>query len=507
MKSVFFNSDALEVESKIMNDTGIPSAVLMENAGINAVDLVLDISEEYNIDNFSILCGKGNNAGDGFVIARHLSNRGFNVSVILLYNPESLKGDALLNFNLLLNLYPDLKIHRFFSIDDLLPDFQNSVLIDSIFGIGFKGHPEDHIKKLISFINSLSEKIVIAIDTPSCLEKYDTKNEILKSDVTISMGSYKFDTLFEIGKKYSGEVNLVDIGTGFEIFNRYNSKKIFLIEESDVRNIILPRDSLSNKYKTGKVLVIAGSEGYTGAAELSSLAAMRMGSGALIIAFPKDVENIIEAKLTEPVKFAIDFNSKEKLIQLKEKINWADSILIGPGCGVSENTKTVLDVVLKTSQVPVIIDGDALQFVNEENLKVTKAKVIITPHIGEFAKILGISSENVRENFYELSKDFARKNNIVVVLKGATTVCTDGETFYINSTGSENLATFGSGDVLAGIIASITSRNESTLNSSATGCFIHGKCGDELLNKFGSSSMIASDLVSIIPEMKNKFLL
>lgn len=507
MKSVYFNPDALEVESKIMNDIGIPSSVLMENAGINATDIILNISEKSHIENFIILCGKGNNAGDGFVIARHLINIGCSVNLTLLYDPDFLKGDASLNFKLLLNLYPEIRINNYFSIHDTLPEFENSIIIDSIFGIGFKGYPDEHISALISTVNSVQEKIVVAIDTPSCLEKYDSQIEIIKSDVTITMGSYKFETLFDNGKKNSGEIYLADIGTGFEVFNNYNSRNIFLTEENDIIDYLSPRDSLSNKYTTGKVLVIAGSEGYTGAAELSSLAAMRMGSGALIIAFPKDVQKIIESKLTEPVKLAIDYTSNKDLEHLIEKINWADSILIGPGCGISEYTEKVLKLVFENSQVPVVIDGDALSFISEDMLRNTNAKVVITPHVGEFAKILKISSEEVRKNFYQLSNDFAKNNNIVVTLKSATTICTDGNKFLINSTGSENLATFGSGDVLSGIIASILSRNKNILEATSSGCFIHGKCGDELLNKFGNSSMIASDLISILPEIKSRFLL
>ncbi|MEB2329606.1 MAG: NAD(P)H-hydrate dehydratase [Ignavibacteriaceae bacterium] len=505
MKNVFFNREVLNAESEIVKQSGIPSCILMENAGLRASLIISDYFRKNSLEDIFILCGKGNNAGDGFVIARHLAINGFKVNLIMLYQSTHLKGDAALNYNLINSLNLDINKFDYFSENDSLPSVENSLIVDAIFGIGFRGSPDNHVKKIISHINSIKSKFVCAIDIPSCLDRYNTDNPVLKCDVTISMGVYKFDTLFEKGKIYSGEIKVVEIGTGSEVFSQFNREKIFRSEFIDISKNIKVRDKLSNKYDTGKLLIIAGSAGYTGAARLCTLSAMRMGSGAVIVAFPDEVNEIMCSILTEPVKLSVDISSQKDVDSVMEKIKWADAVLIGSGCGISDYTKKLLDLVLANAEVPVVVDGDALRYINMNNLRSSPAKLILTPHIGEFARILNCTSDAVKKNFYSLSKGFAGMNNVIVTLKCSTTIITNGDSFVINSTGSENLSTFGSGDVLAGIITSLVSRGENPFTSAVAGTYLHGYCSDLLVDKFGSSSMVASDLLEVIPEVKKKF--
>jgi len=503
MKSVFFNKEVLEVEKKIIKKFSIPSILLMENAGKNAADFIKSKINPYS--NILILAGKGNNDGDGFVIARYLAESNIRSTIALLYPAKELKGDALTNFNSLSDHKKLIRIKRCNTVKDLTIK-KYSVIIDAVFGIGFRGQLEPGIKKIFESLNKVTSKTVFSIDTPSGLYNYNQMETVLNADYTISMGVKKFHSCFFNGREVSGENVTVNVGVESEAFDKYNKKKIFEIENSDIAELIEQRKINNHKYNNGKVFVLAGSKGLTGAAYLCSQSTLKSGSGAVILGTPESMNIILARKLTEVMTLPLPETNETTLslsayIKIQEKIKWCDCLLVGPGVSKNPETTELIAKVIIENDVPIVLDADGLQAFKKIEYKEKKNKIILTPHFGEFASMLNISTEELKSDFYAIAKKFAKKYNVILVLKGSPTIITDGDSFYINSTGNPSLATAGSGDVLAGIIASFYSRNKNSLNSALTGVFIHGRCADILLNtRKANFTTIASDLIKTIPD-------
>jgi NAD(P)H-hydrate epimerase len=512
MKSVFFNNEVLNVEKKIINKLSVPSIILMENAGRNAAEFI--VSKLNPGSKIVILAGKGNNAGDGFVIARHLANHKIKSTVILLYPHSELKGDALTNYNILKS-YKEFvssshlktwkEIQRYLNVND-------PVVIDAVFGIGFKGELESGLQTVFKEVNEVKRKIVFSVDTPSGLYNYNQSDKCIKADFTIAMGVKKFHSLFYTGREAAGENITVDIGVSERFFDDNNERKIYQVEEKDVVRLIPTRSINSYKYSSGKVYAIAGSKGLTGAAYLCTESALISGSGAVILGIPDSLNVIMAKKLTEVMTNPLPETSEHTFSisgydKIKEKIKWSDCLLLGPGVSKNPETLELLSKIISENDVPIVLDADGLAgFKNVKN-KRRKNKVILTPHLGEFANLLDIRTEEVRADFYNISMKFAKEKNVILVLKGSPSIITDGESFYINSTGNSALSTAGSGDVLSGIIASFYSRTKNAFNSAIAGVYIHGRCADLLsTNKRNNFTFKATDVISKIPLAVNTIL-
>lgn len=518
MRSVFFNSEVLDAEEKIIRNTDIPPIILMENAGANSARLIRKYIRKNKIRECFLLTGKGNNAGDGFVIARHLLTEEIDIHVISLYNFKELKGDALINYRILLNLkrnslfIKEIKgLSNFRKYLDRNKISDKFLIIDAVFGVGFKGELDIHLRKIFNYLNSLKNKKTIAIDTVSGLKDYNDGSNLLKADMTISMSGKKFNSLFGEGRIMSGIIETVDIGIPETEFDKFNSRKIFETEKNDISAIISPRNINSNKYTNGKLFILGGKPGFSGAVCLSAMSAMRTGSGAVIAGVPESINNILEIKTTEVVTIPLPENKNKCLTKdgfklISEKIQWSDATLIGPGIGRDKETQELILKILNTFDHNFIIDADGLNALKNNTgiFRKKKKKVILTPHYGEFSVISGIPAEKIKKDIYNSAKEFAVENNVILVLKNSPTVITDGEYFYINSMGRENLATIGSGDVLSGIISSAFSITGNAVNSSLYGCYVHGKCGDILFQESGCNSTLAGDLVELIPQIKNE---
>lgn len=512
MKSVFFNSEVLAVEKKIIDSLGIPSILLMENAGLNSTQYILSHFKDLLIEPVIIFTGKGNNAGDGFVIARHLAIHGYNSKVRSVYPPDELKGDARINYKILENIPGDFIEIRNLDRSSDLKDYlsgRKQLVVDAIFGVGFRGELDEHVSSVVKQLNDDDNLTIVSIDTPSGLENYNQQKECVKADCTLSMGTKKFNSIFYTGKEHSGKIEVMNIGVPEFIFDKYNTDKIYEIEGKDV--VIPKRVVTSNKYSGGKVFVLAGAKGYTGAATLCSEAALRTGSGAVTIGFPESLDDIFEKKLTDVVKLPLPETNNASLSTegfdlIKEKIKWSDVTLIGPGLSRDKDTMALVRKILSEIEHNYVIDADGLFALNGQTdiLKESKSNIILTPHLGEFSGLLGISSDELKGDFYRNAKDFALDNNVVLILKNAPTISTDGKSTFINSTGHENLATVGTGDVLAGIVSSLYSQTGNVLESAISGVYLHGFCGDILYEKTGGSSTIASDLLDVIGSAKTK---
>lgn len=514
MKNIYFNSEISCIEKLIISSLKIPALILMENAGRSFTEILLREFPDIKDHQIIIFTGKGNNAGDGFVTARHLCNLKLDVKLVMLSGRKDLSGDAGINFDILKNskyISEYISVIKYKSISDLKGkiNFENSLIIDAIFGVGFKGEPDKKTAELIKFINGIENKKIVSADVPSGLSKYDQKSEAVRADITVTMSIKKFDSLFYCGREFSGKILTADIGISENEFTKYNLNRIFETEEADVKKLLTARKINSNKYTNGKTLVIAGSKGLTGAAYLSSLSAMRAGSGAVITAVPESVNDILEIKMTEVMTMplseteecTLNMNAYEKI---REKIIWADCVLIGPGLSKNAETMELVRHIVKNNDANYVIDADGLYAFKDHLRLLMNKNVILTPHFGEFAGMTGMNLTELINSFYYAGKEFAKKYKVTLVLKNSPTVITDGNDFIINPAGKENLATAGSGDVLSGITAGLYSVTGKAKESSVAAAYIHGKCGDILYEKSGNSSTLAGDLINEIAFVKNK---
>ena len=512
MKNVFFNHEVLDAEKKIILSLKVSSGDLMEHAGSNSASYIIDHVLIHYFHPVYILTGKGNNAGDGFVIARYLASAGFEVTVLSLYKEDELKGDALINFEKLKKLKAEkLKIVYCNDADDLKREINvdEKIIIDAVFGVGFKGEPDERMKSIIEFVNDMKNKIVVSVDVPSGLYDHDQKTICINADLTLTMGTKKFAELFYAGKESSGKVEVLNIGVDENEFKKYNERKIFEIESDDVKKIIPQRKTDSNKYSNGKVFVLAGSRGLTGAAYLCSMAALRTGSGAVVAGIPESLSPIMAVKLTEVMTLALSETSEATLSlkdfdKISEKIKWSDVTLIGPGISKNKETLELVRRIIKECDSHFVIDADAISAFKEDPELLRNRKIILTPHIGEFGNLIGKTTNEIKSNFYQYAKDFSDKYEVTLVLKNAPTIIVSEQSFYINSTGRENLATAGTGDVLSGIIASLYSQTKDRTGSAYAGVYLHGMCGDQLYKTKGNST-IAGDLIDVLPEVKKCF--
>lgn len=512
MQNVFFNNEVLAAENNIISSLEIPSIILMENAGANSAKYLLNNIPEVNKSEVAVVCGKGNNAGDGFVIARHLSNKNVKVKILMLYKEKELKGDALSNYNILKNYKNDfiniLYCSDYKSLKKEITS-QNKLILDSVFGVGFNGKLDRRMEDIIVLLNKLKDKIIISVDVPSGLNFYNQTTPFIKANETLTMGVLKFNTLFYKGKENSGKINIMNIGISENEFTKFNKDKVFQITEREIKKYIPQRKINSNKYTNGKLFILSGSKGLTGATYLCSQAALRTGCGSVIAGVPESVNEILEVKLTEVMTLPLKETEELSLSvncydEIKNKLEWADTVLIGPGLSKNEETLELVRKIVKENDLNFVLDADAISaFKGNLNL-LKKRKIILTPHLGEFANLTGKTAEEIRNNFYDMAKNFANEFRVILVLKNSPTIVSDGESFFINSTGKENLATAGTGDVLSGIISGIYSQCRESLKSVLAGVYIHGKCGDNLYERTGANSTIAGDLINEIQFVKNK---
>ena len=480
----------------------IPSIVLMENAAIACVEEIVKIQ---GVKSAAIFCGKGNNGGDGLAIARHLYNRGIKTTVYLVCGSD-FSGDALINFEITSKL--GVKIIEMHDTDLLDIYVQNcDIVVDAIFGTGIKGEIEGLSKEVIDIIND-NAKYILSVDIPSGVDADTGKisKSTIGADKTVTFAAYKLGMLMYPGALMTGEMVVKDISIPEYIINDQNIN-INVIDKQYVEKIIPTRCENSHKGDYGKVLIIGGSKGLTGAVALASEACVRCGAGLVTAAVPESLNSIFEVKLTEPMTMPLnDKNGNlDKLCipQILDRLNDFDVCLFGPGIGRGEDVLLILEEILKESQIPVIIDADGLwAFAKKpEILDECNCSVILTPHEMEMSRILKCPIDELLENRQRLSYEYAIDNGVTVVLKGHHTIVTSpGGEQYININGNSGMATGGSGDVLGGIIAALAARCATETEASAMGVYIHGLSGDIAKAELGEDSMLPTDIIKHISD-------
>ncbi|MCH5210982.1 MAG: NAD(P)H-hydrate dehydratase [Oscillospiraceae bacterium] len=506
-----FASQMREVDRAASEKGGIPSIVLMENAAIACVNELKNDFKELKEKRIAVFCGKGNNGGDGFAIARHLSNIGAEVSVYLVCGNE-FKGDAKINFDI---------IKRMNVNTDVISDTENigyiirsnDIVIDAIYGTGIHGTIDGISYDVIQEINENSG-YTMSVDVPSGINS--DSGEIcgicVKADKTVTFAAYKVGMLMFPAADYVGNVVVADISIPDYIIEGQGID-INVTDGKFIRDNFPRRMNNSHKGDYGKALVIAGSVGMTGAAYLSSQSAVISGSGLVTLAIPSSLNGAMEAKTTEVMTLPVDdiyghisSDASETILKRTDKV---DAVLIGPGLGQSSDALKIIKNVLNASRVPVIVDADGINAVakNIGILSDCTCPVIFTPHTAEMSRLTGLSMDYIEENRLMVSKEFAEEYGVTLILKGHHTIVTgqDGEQ-YINITGNPGLATGGSGDVLAGITASMVSRGINETKAAAMAVYIHGVAGDIAAAKYGMESVTASKVMENIPDALRQIL-
>jgi NAD(P)H-hydrate epimerase len=495
------------IDRRTIEEIGIPGLVLMENAGLQTVLAMERFFGSLRGKKICLVCGKGNNGGDGLVIARHLHNRGGEVSIVLLGRKTDIKRDAKVNLEIALMM--NLALVELVSEDELcLLDERmasSQIIVDAIFGTGLRDAPRSFYQQVIGRINA-SSKPVVAVDIPTGLSA--STGEILgcsiQAALTVTFGLPKVGLVYGINRQYAGQLEVADISIPKTVIEDAQIK-LNLLEKEYVASLFKKRKLDTHKGDYGHVLVIAGSMGKTGAAVLAATAALRAGAGLVTLAVPQGVHHIIEVKTTEVMsvplpetdRHTISQAAEESILRLAEQV---DAVAIGPGLTTHPETSQLINEIVTSLEIPVVADADAINAMPLSSLKYTRSPLIITPHPGEMGRLLDVPTSEIQANRLEAVQKTAEACNTYVVLKGDRTLIADPEgNIYINPTGNPGMATAGSGDILTGMIAGFVAQGLGPLPASNAGVYIHGLAGDLAAGEKGEMGLLAGDVLEQIP--------
>ncbi len=499
------------VDDYAINTCSIPGEALMQNAG-NALVHELEsrgfLKESLQI---LVLTGKGNNGGDGYVIAANLYHQGLAVSLITIADETQLHGDALIHYQVLSKL--DLKPEIWQNTAEQHQLIQQAdIIVDALLGTGISGSLRSPYPEIINACNQ-SEARIVAVDVPSGVtgDLGEILQPCIKAGLTISMGFGKQGCLFEPARSHSGLRIPVDIGFPEDSLEHLKGIALYELENSDFGPSAFTRSAATHKYSAGKVYIIAGSQGFTGAALLSATAALRAGAGLVKLALPESLGQIGETASLETIveympetpnqSFAIN-----ALESLKAGCEWADAVAIGPGIGRDPETLDVVRNIITNIQCPLVIDADALFALinNLELLKTRRSPTIITPHAGEFKRLLGQPDTTVPT--WQDALNFAEEYGVHVLLKGAPSIlAAPTGTVSVNTTGYAGMATAGSGDILTGVIAALWAQWSQIPEVLNFAMYIHGQAADLNRSEKGVLGLIASDIVNALPEALKEY--
>ncbi len=492
------------------NANGTSYLRLMENAGAACARA---IREEYDVtqDNpkkITVVCGRGNNGGDGYVIARKFSEMGCPVSVILAGgtpHTELAKEMFARVEQMPVNMIT-FDTNKSSALDALL---RADIIVEAVFGIGLVREVTDIYAELFRYINSSFAKKV-CIDVPGGLntDTGEIMGEAIEADLTVAICTAKPCHILLPGSKCCGKVKVVSIGISEEEMRSSGDPYCTSIDLETIKNIFPKRNPISNKGDYGHVLSICGSRKMAGAAVLAATGAVRGGSGLVTAAFPDCAYPAISSKLTSPLLLPLKSTaegtlSADNVDEIKFVMSKASAVLIGCGLGVNNNTAKLLYEVIKNSEVPLIIDADGINIIshNINVLKEAKVPIILTPHPGEMSRLCGKSIKQIQADRIQTAVDFAHKNNVTLILKGANTVVATPEenTAFVNTSGNPGMAKGGSGDLLAGLVSAFTASGQNALNASISAVFLHGLAGDIAAEKYSQTAMTPTDVANCLP--------
>ncbi len=506
----------------------IPSMVLMENAALRVVEFLEAKFAPLHEKRIVILCGKGNNGGDGFAIARHLSNMGCRPVVLLAATQEELSSDAIANSHVLRacldvepprspfslgRLFQASHLERAHGLEQAHSELRAAdILIDALLGTGFHGEVRD--ERLEFLLKCLSvhraRRIRVAIDIPSALnaDTGEADREAARADYTITFAAPKRGMFVREGVDRCGEIWVGDIGSGQRQMHA-QSTGCELVTHASAQRMMPRRARDAHKGDAGRVLVIGGSRGMSGAVAMASHASLQIGAGLCLACVPDAILDTVAASVLEATTHPLPCDEKGALTQaaLEElRLKWAEMqvVALGPGTGRSASTWELVRQIVRECPAPLLIDADALHALPEiaDEVKARKAPTILTPHPGEMGVLLGTSAREVQEDRFASVEECARKYNAVTVLKGAYSLVCDPRgaadeslSLYVNPTGNPGMATGGSGDVLTGTIAGLLAQTKDALSATLLGVYLHGLAGDLAFETHGNG-LTARDIAA-----------
>jgi hydroxyethylthiazole kinase-like uncharacterized protein yjeF len=500
-------SQMRDADRRAIEEIGLPSLVLMENAGRQTVAAIEAIYADLSERHVGVLCGRGNNGGDGFVVARTLAQRDVDVSVFLIGRVSDVRGDARTNLEILGRLGMTVvevadsqawELH-FSEVTDC------TLIVDAIFGTGLNAPLSGLIESVVADVNA-SGIPVVAIDLPSGLsaDSHEAIGPCIDAGLTVTLAAPKLPLVLPPAETHAGDIVIADIGIPAEVIESLEGPRVDLLTRASMRELITPRTADSHKGDYGRVLLIAGSRGKTGAAHLAAIGALRSGAGLVTVATPTSCLNTVAAMgaeyMTEPLDEAINGLDPDNIDHLLEIAR--DVVALGPGLGHAEGTRDFVKQFVDRATMPLVVDADGLNaFVSDPDRLAGREgrDVIITPHPGEMARLVGMSSDEVQASRLEIARNFAVAHHVYVVLKGhRTLIATPDEKVFINPTGNAGMATGGTGDVLTGMIAAWLAQLLDAEAACKLAVYLHGLAGDLAEADDGEVSMTAGDLAAHI---------
>ena len=503
MKQIVDGKQMKALDDKTIQHYGIPSLVLMERASLAVAE---EIKNSFNTERILVVCGSGNNGADGIAVARILSLQGYQAAIFLAGKKESFTDEAKLQWNIA-EKYGVPVVKNF-------APAEYTTIVDAVFGVGLSREVKGTYRELFQMINQ-SGIPVVAVDIPSGIDAATGKimGIAIRAVKTVTFGYGKCGLYFYPGQSYAGTVIVKDIG----IYGK-TEKALYALDDNE-RNCIPSRVPDGNKSTFGKVLVVAGSRNMCGAAYFASRSCMLAGSGMVRI-FTEESNRVIlqqkfpEAMLTTYGMHETKYQIRERLLQA---MDWATAVVAGPGLGQMISSEWILESLLHdTTDKPMVLDADALNLLSrkEHLLDGCTHPLILTPHMGEMARLSGYSIEELKESPVHCLKEYWNRIRAMtllppaVIMKDARTLtCTDTDTCYLNLSGNSGMATAGSGDVLAGLLGGLIAQNICIQKAAPLAVWLHGLAGDEAKKQKGEHAVLASDIMEAIPvSMKRRLL-
>ncbi len=520
---LYFSENLKKIDKESYSVFGYSESILMENAGGGCYRELLKLYDKSFLKkaDIIIICGKGNNGGDGFVLSRYLFNGGFNVKTIILANKDLYKGIARANLDILINLGAEIveisESGRLPELSDILEDTE--IVVDAIFGVGLNREINGFFKEIIDLINKKSETgrlDIICIDVPSGLNS-DTgefmgaaiKNNIKK---VFTFGGLKVGFYINEGEKLllDEKIILIDINQPKTLLEEHCSK-IEILSEEDILSYLPERKPTATKFDYGHLLVIAGSYGKSGAAYMASLSGFKGGAGLVTAAIPSKLNDIMEVKTTEIMTYpAFDngegfFTEKSAIDILDNALKGKTAVVIGPGVGLNAETKLFLHRLLTNIKVPIILDADALNILSEDLgiLKDIKGKndIVLTPHFKEMERLTGVGRKIIAKNPLKVGLDFVKKFGVYLILKGSSMYIFDknGIDVSVQVKHSPVMASGGSGDVLSGLAGSFACQGIPLYNAMRAASYLIVYSARDLSLRYGDFGVGAAEIANNIP--------
>jgi hydroxyethylthiazole kinase-like uncharacterized protein yjeF len=495
-----------EADRRTIEEIGIPSIVLMENAGRQAVAAMEAAFEDLASSHVGVLCGRGSNGGDGFVVARTLVQRGVETSVFLLGRVTDVRGDARTNLEVLGRI--GLTVVEIADAQEWELHFSEisrcELLVDAVLGTGFHGQLSGLLETVVADVNGLGVPVV-AIDLPTGVsaDTHEVAGEAIEASMTVTLAAPKIPLILPPADSHGGDLVIADIGIPLPILDEVGGPYIELLTREQMRELVPARAADSHKGDFGRVLVVAGSLGRSGAAHLAATGALRSGAGLVTIATPRSCLPIVAAMapeyMTEPLEETasgtIDYAALDRVLEIK-----ADVIAVGPGLGQAPGTAAFVQGLLERAGVPLVLDADALNaFTGEPDRLMGRdgVDVIVTPHPGEMARLLNISVEAVQHDRLQHATAFAVNHRVHVVLKGHRTIIAGPDNrAFVNLTGNSGMATGGTGDLLTGMIAAWFAQLLDAEAACKLAVYLHGTAGDLAEADEGEVALVAGDVAA-----------